>query len=231
MATATPRSAVMIGMPAASSEPKVTASTASATSTPIPSVGETWTDLLANSWPPRWTSSGDAREGPWRSPPRGRRWSRRRAGRAGRRAGPGPARPGRSPTTPACCASPNGSVAISTWSTRAQLPDHRLDLAAVVAHLLALGGDEQDLAGRAGHLGEALRQDVDALLRLGAGDGQVVLERSAEADGEGAHGDQDQRPEGEDPLGPPGHRVAEPVEEGRHVGYINVFNSETYRSA
>ena len=59
IARATPRIAVTIGMPAASSDPKVTARTTRATRTPIPSVAETWTDLLVKIWPPRCTSSDD----------------------------------------------------------------------------------------------------------------------------------------------------------------------------
>jgi hypothetical protein len=86
----------------------------------------------------------------------------------------------------------------------------------VVADLLALGSDEEHLAGRAGDLGEPLLEDVETLLRLGARDRQVVLERSAEASGQRAHGHQDECPESQDPLGPADHRVAETVEEGRH---------------
>ena len=215
IAMPTPRIAVRIGMPAASSEPKVSASTTSATRTPIPSVTETCTDLLVKIWPPRCTSSGESS---------------------------GSARAAFSRSSMVRVLEPvqrhvelhldqgvaavvgaeslfrlvNGSVATWTWSTLLDRGRRPGAPRPVVADLLALRRHEQHLARGAGDLGEALREDVEPVLRLGAGDRQVVLQLTAQADGERAH----QRP-GRAPTAPGRasravHGVPEPVEERRH---------------
>jgi len=59
-------------------------------------------------------------------------------------------------------------------------------------------------------------EDVDALLRLGARDGQVVLELPSRRDGENPGADQRDEPDHDDGPRVPRHPAAEAVQEGRH---------------
>ena len=90
------------------------------------------------------------------------------------------------------------------------------DLAAVVAHPLPRRCPEEHLAGRAGHLGELPLEHVEAVLRLGAGDGQVLLQRPPGADRDEPRPEHREHPDDEDEPGTPRHQAAEAVEEGRH---------------
>ena len=92
------------------------------------------------------------------------------------------------------------------------LVQHGADLAVVRRDPLALRSHEEDLTGRAGQLGEALLEGVQALLRLGAGDGHVVLQLATEPHGQGTRGDEHDRPEREHRLRPAGDGVAEAVQ-------------------
>jgi len=77
-------------------------------------------------------------------------------------------------------------------------------------------GDEDDLAGGAAHLGEPGGELVDAALGVGAGDLELGGEGAAEADGEPAHGDQEDGPDGRDLPTGGGHGTAESVERRGH---------------
>ena len=139
-----------------------------------------------------------------------------RAGRAGRRAAPGPARPGRSPRAPArlrFAERVGGDLdVVDRRAPSRPRPRPRRGGRAPARPR----GDEQHLAGGAGHLGEALREDVEPVLRLGAGDRQVVLERPPRPTARAPEATRTSAARARTRLRPPDHRVAEPVEEGRH---------------
>ena len=219
MATATPRMAVTIGIPAASSEPNVIARTSSATSTPMASVALTWTCVLVSAWPPRCTSSLGV------------------AGQLGRlleivdgagldlverdvelHLGEGVA-PVVADREPALLLRERVGHDLDVVDLL-HLGEHGVHLAVVRRDPLAVRGDEEDLSGRAGQLGEALLERVETLLRLGPGDGHVVLQLATETHGQRAESDQQRCPEGEHRLGPAGDGVAEAIEVGGHLDTV-----------
>jgi hypothetical protein len=116
IATPTPRMAVTIGIPAASSEPNVIARTISATSTPIASVALTWTVVWVSAWPPTCTARSDSpggcaaffRSSTVEGSSRSSGTSSCTWARASRPL---------SLTESRRCSFENGSVTISTWST------------------------------------------------------------------------------------------------------------------
>ena len=57
----TPRTAVMIGIPAATRDPKVMARTTRATPTPMTSVIDREGSMASKAWPPTWTCDPDGR--------------------------------------------------------------------------------------------------------------------------------------------------------------------------
>ena len=201
MATPTPSTAVRIGMPAASREPKVIARTISATSTPIASVALTWTWVLVKIEPPSVDARGQSRrEAGW--PPRGRR----------RSAGPPLQRDVEldlGQGVPAVLAHREGAVLLGERIGRDldvvdlfHLRDHGVDLVVVRLHRWPSGATNRICPEVPGELGEALLEGVETLLRLGAGDGQVVLELTAQPGRESTRGRPARPPRGRGRAGP-----------------------------
>ena len=106
----------------------------------------------------------------------------------------------------------NGSVATSTWSTFFTLSSTAPTWSSYDVIRSPSGATKRIWPGRAGQLGEALLEGVQALLRLGAGDGHVVLQLATEPHGQGAEADEHDCPEREHRLRPAGDGVAEAVE-------------------
>jgi hypothetical protein len=87
----------------------------------------------------------------------------------------------------------------------------------VLVHARPVLGDEHHLSGGAAHLGEAVRERIDAVLALGAGDLDVGGEGAAEADGETADDHQQRDPGADDPPAQRGHEAAETVQGRGHA--------------
>ena len=95
--------------------------------------------------------------------------------------------------------------------------DHPTYVVAVGLHPLALRSDEQHLARGARQLGEAVGQDVDAGLALGAGDAQVLGERAARQARSRTEAEEQHDPGEQRAPRVTGHEVAEAVQRGRHA--------------
>src|SRR4051812_3454423 len=213
MPTAMPMSAVSRFMPAASSEPKVRTSTRTATTTPTNSVAPMCTPVVPNALPPTAVSRPASSAALVASC------------RASRLAGSSSSWL-TVKSTVASAARPsgltaelsNGLTTVSTcgaWPAAATTP---LDRAGEgrVGHRGALGGDEDDLCVHAGRGRGGRIQLVEGGLRLGARDGEPVVERATDGDQQGDDGTEEGQPGHRDQAAVPVGGAAQPGEERAH---------------
>ena len=214
----TPSSAVRIGMPAASSEPKVTTSTTSATTRPSSSVGP----ISRAGRGERVAADGDLEVRSLRRPPRAS-WESVDAAflRALPRSTPN--------STVASAARPSGAdrLAVERAGPLRLLPAATARASATTlarwrprtagsATVATVGRDEHDLGAGAGRAGGDLGQLVEGVLGLLIRDGEPVVERAAQRDEQRDDGAEDRQPGDRDQPAVPVGGAAEPREESAH---------------